>query len=316
MPQLNRISPKRALYIKLGSGGSWEKRCLEEGTIRIGYYGVPHEAALKGDKEAVRKFYASEFGTTPATATQQANQLMEFYSAGDDVIWITFSGQKLWWCFAERGVEHLSDDKAIAPYGSRLRRTKNGWHCTSISGTPLYMDFLNGALTKTAGYRQTICAIKEFEFDYLVRKINDEDLPVVQEAKKAKEHLLRATQNLLKLLQWRDFELLVDLIFSQSGWRRINSVGETQKTTDINLILPTTGERAAVQVKSHTTQSELQEYIDQFTDWDVNHIFYIYHSGAPSMCTANQQLKLIGPDRLADMILDAGLFDWLLKKVG
>jgi hypothetical protein len=42
--------------------------------------------------------------------------------------------------------------------------------------------------------------------------------------------------------------MLVDLVFANSGWRRIGRVGKTQKTVDIELMLPTTGERAFVQV--------------------------------------------------------------------
>jgi hypothetical protein len=53
----------------------------------------------------------------------------------------------------------------------------------------------------------------------------------------------------MKLLGPRDFETLVDLVFSTSGWRRQGVVGKTQKTLDLDLILPSTGERAFVQVK-------------------------------------------------------------------
>jgi hypothetical protein len=70
-----------------------------------------------------------------------------------------------------------------------------------------------------------------------------------------------ASLALMKLLGWRDFELLVDLVFTSSGWRRVGIVGKTQKTLDLDLILPSTGERAFVQVKSTTTLAELAEYV-------------------------------------------------------
>jgi hypothetical protein len=54
---------------------------------------------------------------------------------------------------------------------------------------------------------------------------------------------------MMRLLEPRDFETLVDLMFSTSGWRR-GIIGNTQKTLDLDLLLPSTGERAFVQVKS------------------------------------------------------------------
>ena len=41
---------------------------------------------------------------------------------------------------------------------------------------------------------------------------------------------VRALVPLMHLLTWKDFELLVDLVFANSGWRRVGVVGKTQKT--------------------------------------------------------------------------------------
>jgi hypothetical protein len=45
----------------------------------------------------------------------------------------------------------------------------------------------------------------------------------------------------MQLLGPGDFETLVDLVFFTSGWRREGIVGKTQKTLDIDLVLPSTG---------------------------------------------------------------------------
>lgn len=42
----------------------------------------------------------------------------------------------------------------------------------------------------------------------------------------------------MKTLTDRDFETLVDLIFSTSGWRRQSPVGKAQELLDIDLVLP------------------------------------------------------------------------------
>ena len=46
MTQDSRVTAKTARYIKLGGGGGWEAQCLKEGTLRLGYYEVPHELGL------------------------------------------------------------------------------------------------------------------------------------------------------------------------------------------------------------------------------------------------------------------------------
>jgi hypothetical protein len=81
-----------------------------------------------------------------------------------------------------------------------------------------------------------ICEVKAL--DYLLRKLGDELLPDVAAAEEAERALLTANIRLMCLLTPQDFELLVDLSFSASGWRRIGPVGKNQKTVDFELVLP------------------------------------------------------------------------------
>ena len=46
-------------------------------------------------------------------------------------------------------------------------------------------------------------------------------------AKSARGAALKAIRELMRLIAWRDFELLVDPVFSQSGWRRVGATGGT-----------------------------------------------------------------------------------------
>ena len=50
------------------------------------------------------------------------------------------------------------------------------------------------------------------------------------------------------------------------------SLGDGLKTTDIELLLPVTGERAMVQVKSQTSQAQLDDYIAAFARWDMQRL--------------------------------------------
>ncbi len=85
----------------------------------------------------------------------------------------------------------------------------------------------------------------------------------MEAAIEVREAAHEAIVNLLRLLRPQDFEILVDLVFYTSGWRRQGVVGKTQKDIDLSLLLPSTGERACVQVKSRTTPSAPSRRIHQ-----------------------------------------------------
>ena len=91
-------------------------------------------------------------------------------------------------------------------------------------------------------------------------------------------------------------------------------VGKTQKTLDLDLTLPTTDERAFVQVKSKTTSAELAEYvgkIDELGPYD--RMFYVYHSGKAE--THDDRVIVVGREKLSELVIDAGLTNWLIRKV-
>jgi hypothetical protein len=94
----------------------------------------------------------------------------------------------------------------------------------------------------------------------------------------------------------------------------LGPVGKTQKTLDLDLTLPSTGDRAFVQVKSKTTSSELAEYVRKIDEVGSDHrMFSVYHSGDAH--TEDDRVIVIGPEKLSEMVLDAGLVNWLIRKV-
>lgn len=311
-----RITSRVVRYIKLGPKGDWENLCLTDGTLRLGYYEISHALAKRNDAKLISDYYMKYKQCKSQVATGYANQILDFYRCDENEIWITFSSGYLWWCQAKPAIEYFGQDPEQYPYGSRLRRTTQGWNNKTLGGHPLLINELNGRLTKTAAYRQAICIIKNEETEYLLRKLNDEELPVIEEAKRVRTAMLQSLQKLMRHLTWQDFELLVDLIFSQSGWRRNSVVGADMKTIDMEMVLPSTGERAVVQVKSSTNQAQLQEYEEHFAPWAHTKKFYVYHSARAELSTSASDIILIGPEKLAEMILEAGLSNWLLKKAG
>lgn len=322
---MGKIKATKALYIKLGSGGAYEAASFKSpGSIRLGYHDVHDSIGNNFDK--IKDIHIKTPRDSGA-ATRHANQVYAFYTAPRDTIWITFSKGRMYWCQAEEEVKILGyDPKTDGANGSRYRKTVDGWRSVDINDKPLYISELSGSLTKIAGYRGTICDVKKPEFEYLIRKINGEQIEEVIEAKKSRDNILESICKLMKKLQPKDFELLVDLAFARSGWQRVSLTGGVQEFFDIEMILPSTNERAFVQIKTKTNENEFKKYIKDFREWQKNietksSFFYVYHTSKDIDISAFgkdeiKDIHLINDKKLAKMILDAGLFDWLLKKVG
>jgi hypothetical protein len=301
-----KISPSKGLYIKLGRSGRWEKECLENGLLRFGYKETQFDAAISGDWETVRKIWL-KLRSDEGAATRDVIQIRHFFEAGDDTLWITFCGGLLWWCFAEPGVKQHQDGKGC------FRKTVAGWRNTDINGRKLSSDKLSGNLLKVQSFQGTICEIKAFE--YLKRKLNGQLLPEIEDAAQAENQMVQKIVPLMQLLGWQDFEVLVDLVFANSGWRRLGEVGKTKKSVDIELMLPTTGERAFVQIKSFAEKRDLSDYLNRLKNsFAYDRMFFVWHTGDVGEVEESNAV-LIGPDRLARMVFDAGLTSWLREKV-
>jgi hypothetical protein len=300
------ITAKDAFYIKLGRGGEWEAECLRAGSLRFGYHETPHDLCLAGAWDQVRDFWTERRGDV-GTATRDMKQIRTFYEADENSLFITFANGLLYWCRPTGPVEVLPDM-------ARRRTTVDGWHAQSLGGVSLSSDRISGHLLKVQMFRGTICQVKQRA--YLVRKLNDELSPELAAAEDAERAMITAIVGLMRLLTWQDFELLVDLIFSASGWRRIGVVGRAQRTVDLELLLPSTSERAFVQIKSQANAASLREYARRFEQADLyDRMFFVWHTGSVTTDEEASGVTLIGPERLARMCLDAGLASWLREKV-
>lgn len=306
------IQPKDVRYIKLGEGGKWEKECVEKGIVRLGFSTAKPERldlCRRGRWADIAAALIAE-GKTKGTATRFANELRVFFEDDGSTLWLTFFGDRLFWGFVQPVAPEPHPD------GSGVfRPIAGGWNDRDINGDLLSTDRLSGALTKLAAYRGTTCGLDERARDYVVRRINGKKTPEVEKAIDAAARLSRSLPELMRRLTPRDFETLVDLVFAQSGWRRLGAVGGTQKTVDFDLVLPSTGEKAFVQVKSRTTPAQLAEYRRQVENQDRDLMFYVFHSGEIDEDSSDDRLRVIGPDKLSEMVMDAGLVSWLIAKV-
>ncbi len=308
---MKEVAAKKVLYIKLGREGDFEKECIENGVIKLDYRSVPDDMGRRGNKQEI-----VEFSGRPSriAASNDARQIITFYHEPEDTLWITFWNDKLWWCFADKEVEYDSES------GTKTRKAIGGWKSQDIKGNELNFESLSGALLRTKAYRGTICEIRDERRDYLLGKINGHTSKDIDNALETIKELNETLLTLIRLLNWDDFELLVDLIFRRAGWIRNSEVGGTQKLLDLDLEEPLLGRKAMVQVKSQSHNSEFQGYIKSFREKNENSedeyalFFYFVHTSLDILECDDEDILLFEGEKIAELCVTLGLVDWVIKR--
>ncbi len=309
---MNLLSPTKAFFIKLGKGGSYEKEALEKrGILKISYKEISHDLCISGKWAEVRNEISEKMKVGDGVITYHLTQLKYFYEEDEHVLWITFSNNKLWWCFADRKVVLEKD-------GTRYRSVKGNWSCKNLKGKVLFLEDLSGRLLRTQGFRGTICKVAEFA--YLLEKINSNESKEVKETERAFNNLREKLAVIIKRLQPKEFELLVDIIFRNSGWQRLSVLGKTVKTIDLAIWHPITGESAVVQIKTQSSLADYKSYEKKFlgmTEYDK--FFYIAHTPEPSLETyknRSENINMYFAEKVSELAINSGLYDWILKIAG
>lgn len=306
---MNPITPNKVRFIKLGEGGEWESSCIQQNAIRLGYHSPHHEDSLAGNWDDVRRYWLSHRKGNEGSATRDINQIRDFYELEESDVWITFYKKKLYWCHAAKEVIEL-DDK------SRIRNVIGSWSSTDINGKTLRVENIDGRVTKVQGFRGTICSV-ELQ-DYLVKKINGHAINEVESATSSLNKLKADVEDLIKGLWWHDFELMIDLVFSKSGWQRFSVLGKTEKDIDLDVYSPATQRRAFVQIKSATTRAELESYIDTFHEYEqFDEMYFVYHTCHENLSdleTRYKNIHLWDLKRISGLVVNAGLVEWLINK--
>ena len=308
---MKRVDFKNAYYIKLGRGGEWEESSIRENKVRIGWISWPLEEINQRNwnnlKQKYRKVYKSE-----SSATTDINALKTIVESTSDDIWITFHASYLWWCRV--GKPEIFEDKI-----SKYREVAGQWNNRDIYDQFLILNQIPGSISKIQRFAGTICSVKKAEVEDLRRLLNNESSDASQKISQVKNELIEKVEKGLKGLHWKDFEILVDLVFRNAGWRRTSMLGGPMKTVDIELEEPITGDLYQVQVKSAATIDDFEKYAQKFSSGSFRKLYFVVHS--PEAKLANVQgvthegIELILPRRLAQMVVDFGLTDWLLKKI-
>jgi len=300
---------KNAYYIKLGRGGEWEESSIQENKIRIGWISWPVEEINQRNWNNLKQKYRNRF-KNDGSATADINALKTVVESTSDDIWITFYASHLWWC-------RVGEPRILQDEISKYRKVAERWNNKDINDQFLILNQIPGNISKVQRFQGTICKVKTI--DDLNRLINNRPSETFQSLSEAKNTLIEKVERGLKKLHWKDFETLVDLVFRNAGWRRTSILGETMKFVDMELEEPITGDLYQVQVKAAATVDDFKKYAQNFSAGRFRKFYFVVHS--PETRLANYQnasqdnIELILPSRLAQMVVGFGLTDWLLKKI-
>lgn len=299
-------------YIKLGPGGKWAVQAIANGIIPFGYRFVDHAACARGDWQEVRRQLAA-VGRKDRALKDDERELKEFYEPAPNTLWFTIADGHLWWTFAQGDVIEADKEDPDAP--PRFRRTRLPWRSTSLKGEPLIIRSLSSALSRVAGYRRTICGVKQSS--YLLRRIQGQTEPLRAKAYRLLNEATSTAVEMVRHLDWRDFEALVDLIFARSGYQRTSSLGGVQADVDFVARQPLTGTYAWIQIKSEASQAIFEDYLGRFRrDGSAQSLFFIYHTAARDIrATPETDVHVWSAEKVARAAIEAGLFGWLAERM-
>lgn len=94
----------------------------------------------------------------------------------------------------------------------------------------------------------------------------------------------------------------------------MSSTGGVQKTIDIQLENPVTGDSAFVQVKSDSNQIQLDEYIGLYQDSYFSRMFYVHHTSSSILKSSNENVSVWDVQKVAEQVLSNGLVDWVINR--
>jgi hypothetical protein len=136
------ITAKAARHLRF-EGNSFMDGARRLGEIRLACPLADHDVAVEGDLDKIRQNLV-RLGHSPATATREAQSVKDFYSLGDDCLWLTLANDHLWWTFAKPDVIWVSN--GFVPTGERVRKSIGGWSNADLDGVPLRLSNIGIAI--------------------------------------------------------------------------------------------------------------------------------------------------------------------------
>jgi hypothetical protein len=306
--------PTTIRYVKIGTGGRWWETAKAKHEVHLGWSGVPHVLLQNRDLTAIRAVIKAQFGPRRG-ATQDFNALLTVLDRPSQHIWITFQDGCMWWCTVRDEIE-LNSEGESQQHGHFWLKCDRPWSNHSIGGRHLATANLPGIVTTTAGYQATVCRPGGWqEILRIVRDEEDSDAVAAAQARGAYE---AAIGKLVARLRPHDFELLVDLILSRTGWVRLAKLGGATEGIDVEVENVAAGETAFVQVKGRAAQNVLEDYVERFSARRERYqrmIFAVHTPIGVLLPPAGQPIQVWTGERVAELVVRLGLGEWVARRV-
>ena len=262
-------------------------------------------------------------------------QISAFFKDDGTTLWVTSFDRKLFFNFSDGESAFSNDytDKKGAKRNIVFKGMLYEWCSLDVEKNPLNHTYLNGGIKKTFGYQGTICDFSNKDISFgegdnvvtvnyaklLINRILCKESESRIETKKAYEGLLNHLQVLIRTFDPKDFELLVELVVSRAGFKRVGIAGKTEEFIDLELKHPLTGDNLVVQVKSSTNQQDFKDWVDDFNkryESTSYKAIYAYHSLANRQekleINKKSRVEVWDAEKIAKLALDNGLADWII----
>ncbi|WP_438345743.1 restriction endonuclease [Methylorubrum populi] len=306
--------PGSVRYVKNGAGGRWWPDAKSRSRLHAGWSQVPDGMLRAADVAAIEAVLRGQYGSRPG-ATQDLNALRSLLEGPRRHLWVTFEDGFMWWATVRDGIT-LSPDNETAEHGHFWLDLDRPWDNRSLAGRYLAMSELPGIVTTTAGFKGTVCEPKGWcEILRLIRDEEDEDAAAALAARLAYQ---AAVGKLVARLRPKDFEVLVDLILSRSGWTRLAKVGGATEGVDVEVENPAVDEIAFVQVKGAAGQDTLDDYVGRFRARRERYhrmIFAVHSPKGSLKAPPGEAVQVWDGSKVAELVVRLGLGDWVAKRV-
>lgn len=306
--------PRSARYIKNGRSGAWWKSGLAKGQLHAGWSEVSDELLGTADVTAITDVLVRQYGGRPGT-TQDINALLTLLQSPSRHVWVTFESGFLWWCTVKDGIT-VNPAGQTRDMGHFWLTCDRPWTNRSLGGRLLAEAVLPGAVTTTKGFKGTVCTPSADA--EILRLIHDEVDPDGEAAREARAAYEVAVLKLVRRLHPKDFELLVDLVLSRSGWVRIQKFGGQVEGLDIEAENPALGEIAFVQIKSKAGQATLNRYVELFADRRARYrrmMFVVHTAQGVLIPPEDPDVHVWSGNAIAALVVRSGLGDWVADRV-
>ncbi len=329
-------------FIHVGSGTELFKYCKQN---KLSYIGFGTENFLKecnelkdNDKKENAELKIREFLETESRKKKPdknpkigspVRQIKDFFEDYGETLWITTSDKTLYFNFSK---DKPAEIRTLSIKGEEkesftLREMEFDWTNLDSEKTSLKLSLLNGGIKKTVSYQGTICKFQNHETadkrnyaKLLVKRILNEKNEKIDAAKKALEEIQSALQSMIVDYEEKDFELLIELIISRAGFKRIGVAGKNEEFTDLEIQHPISGETYVVQVKSEADNDLYKGYIKKHQNYRINNqsckMIFAYHTGKIDesiRLNPGQEVIIWDVVEIAKLALINGLAEWIIE---